>query len=112
MTDRERQMIESYLPHPRDPQLGQDEYYVLDTAGRVQHVRLSDIFPGRPGEDAEYGVRRVSDGMRIDAGPGDPFRGFAMFDLYDNRQDCKDRTHGCFNNWEYLRELQKKGEGT
>ena len=71
-------MIESYLPHPRDPELGQDEYFVLDTAGRVQHVRLTDIFPGRPGEDAEYGVRRVSDGMRIDSGYGDPFRGFAM----------------------------------
>lgn len=62
MTDRERQMIESYLPHPRDPQLGQDEYYVLDAAGRVQHVRLTDIFPGRPGHhetdvtDTERGI--------------------------------------------------------
>ncbi|MCI6698423.1 MAG: hypothetical protein MR488_04575 [Lachnospiraceae bacterium] len=108
MTDRERQVIESYLPHPRDPQLGQDEYYVLDAAGRVQHVRLTDIFPGRPGQETEYGVRRVSDGMRIDPGLGDPFRGFEMFDLYDNRQDCRDRTHGCFSNWEHLRLLQKE----
>lgn len=106
MTDRELQMIETYLPHPRDPELDQDEYYVLDTAGRVQHVRLTDIYPGRPGEEAEYGVRRVSDNMRI--GIGIPFRGFPMFDLYDNRQDCKDRTHGCYSNWEHLRLLQRE----
>lgn len=101
-------MIEAYLPHPRDPDLGQDEYYVLDTAGRVQRVRLTDIFPGRIGHETEYGVRRVSDGKRIDAGLGNPFEGFSMFELYDNKQDCRDRTHCCYSNWEHLRLLQKE----
>ena len=106
MTDREKLMIETYLPHPKDPALGWDEYYVQDTAGRVQHVRLTDVFPGKPGQEIEYGVRRVSDNRYIDCGLGD-FRGFTMADLYDNKQDCKDRTHGGYSFWEHLRHVQK-----
>lgn len=31
MTDRERQMIAEYLPHPPDPELQDGEYYYLQS---------------------------------------------------------------------------------
>ena len=108
MTDREKQMIDAYLPHPRDPELDVDEYYVQDTAGRIQKVSVTDIFPDIVHDTTTYGVRRASDGKVIDAGYGDPFIGFSMGCMYDNKQDCRDRTHGVFDGWERLRELQQK----
>lgn len=30
---------------------------------------------------------------------------FAMSDLYDNKQDCKDETHLGYSYWEHLREI-------
>lgn len=36
ITDKQRQMIAGYLPHPRDPELDFDQYYVKDTSDRVR----------------------------------------------------------------------------
>lgn len=105
MTDRERKMIEGYLPHPRDPELGVDEYYVLDTADRVRRVYVTDLMPNK--DRMTYGVYEVSTGKRIDAGYGSPFVGFAKSQMYDNKQDCRDQTHLMFDGWEELRKLQE-----
>ncbi len=109
MTERERKMIEAYLQHPRDPELGEGEYYVLDSANRVRKVYVTDIFCSTLHAET-YGVREVSTGRRIDTGIGDRFRGFELSQMYDNKQDCRDRTHLLYNGWEELRELQKESE--
>lgn len=106
MTDKEKKLIEAYIPHPRDPELGFDEYYVRDTADRIRKVYITDIWPH---EDAEtYGVREVSTGHRIDAGWGSEWIGFYKYVLYDNKEDCKNNSHLLYNDWEHLRELQQK----
>ena len=109
MTDRERQMIEAYLPNPPDPTLEQGEYYFCQsTAGgeRVIRVFALDILPLKNG--TEYGIyqKRGSRLVRIDV--GDPGRGVTMANLYDNYQDCKDGTHYMNDRWEQLRELQRR----
>ena len=108
MTDRERQLIEAYLPHPRDPELRDGEYYVKDSAFRVHKVEIRTIFPGDIDGAAEYDCYEVSTGNRIDPGWGSPWRGFRKCYLYDNRQDCKDWTHEMYDGWEHLRVLQQK----
>ena len=105
MTEREKQLIEYYLPNPRDPELKKNEYYVRDGAGRVRRVNIRDIWPHIDGAQ-EYGVYEVGTGRRIDAGYGDPFRGFRMGELYDNREDCRNHEHDMCDEWERLREIQ------
>lgn len=106
MTDRQKQMIDAYLPSPPDPTLDFDEYYVLDKAGRVRKVRMRDIL--LHGDDTTYGVVEVSTGRRIDAGWDSEYIGFRMSALYDNKQDCRDQTHMMYDGWEYLRRLQRE----
>lgn len=106
MTDRQKQMIEAYLPSPPDPELGFNEYYVLDKADRVRKVRIRDILPN--GDHVTYGVAEVSTNRRIDAGWDSEFIGFRMCALYDNKQDCRDQTHMMYDSWEYLRQLQRE----
>lgn len=113
MTDRLREQIEYYLPHDPDPTLRDSEYYYLQyTNGvtgnpRVIRVFALDILPHKDG--IEYGIYQERGGrlFRVDAGWGDPFRGAPIGDLYDNKQDCKDQTHGAVN-WPELRKAQKK----
>ena len=110
MTDRERQMIEYYIPHPRDPELEDGEYYYLQytsSGERVIKVVPLDVLPYDDG--TEYGIyqKRGTQYRRIDAGYDDPLRGVRMHDLYDNRQDCRDQTHMSWDHWEELRRLQK-----
>ena len=106
MTDRQKQMIETYLPSPPDPELGFNEYYVLDKADRVRKVHMREILPN--GDDTTYGVYEVSSGRRIDAGWDSEFIGFRMSALYDNKQDCRDQTHMMYDGWENLRRLQEE----
>lgn len=114
MDERTRTQIEWYLPHDPDPALDAEEYYYLQwTAGatgepRVIRVFALDIFPRK--NSVEYGIyqRRGNQLFRIDAGYGDSFRGVTMGDLYDNKQDCKDQTHGGVYWWPELREAQRK----
>lgn len=112
MTDREKQMIEAYLPNPPDPTLGDQEFYFKHiTSGGVRIIRVFalDVLPHREG--TEYGLyQEHGTNLRwIDSfGLGDPSRGARRHDLYDNKQDCKDDTHMMYDDWEYLREVQKK----
>ena len=105
MTDRQKQLIAAYLPNPRDPELNEGEYYVLDTNDRVRKVEIRRILPRD--ERITYGVYEVSSGRRIDAGYGSEFYGFRKSQLYDNREDCKEQSHLMFDEWERLREVQE-----
>lgn len=107
MTDREREMIEFYIPSPRDETLGKDEYYVKDTADRIRKVYLRDFFPH--GEYIEHGVYEVGTDRRIYADyDKNPYRGFRMCFLYDNKEDCRDNTHSWYDGWEELRRIQRE----
>ena len=106
MTDREKQLIAAYLPHPRDPELGFNEYYVRDTADRIRKVEIREINPCD--DELSYVVYEVSSNRRIDAGYGSPWIGFRKHALYDNKEDCKTQAHLLYNGWEELRELQEK----
>lgn len=106
MTDRERQLIEAYLPNPPDPELGFMDYYVRDTADRVRKVHVSDFFPHE--ETMEYDVYEISTGKRIDSGWADRWRGFHRGQLYDNREDCRNHEHDWYDGWEELRRIQRK----
>ena len=105
MTDREKQLIEAYIPSPRDTTLGDFEYYAQDTSGRIQKVEITDILPTANGETL-YGVVQANSRRRV-KGWRD-YDAFSMSDLYDNKQDCKDDTHLGYNYWERLREIQRK----
>ena len=111
--ERTRQMIAAYIPNPRDPDLGPEEYYYRQSTARgeqVIKVRITNIFPGQPGQPMEYGISQIrSDGPRwVDVGWGSPFRGAYLSQLYDNKQDCRDQTHQWVEDWERLREIQAK----
>ena len=110
LSEREEKMIAAYLPHPRDPELGEGEYYVLDSANRVRRVYVTEILPDK--ENMTFGVRESATGKRIDAGYGSPFIGFRMAQMYDNKQDCRDCTHLLYDNWEKLRKRQKEESNT
>lgn len=114
MTDRERQMIEAYLPNPRDPELEIFEFYVLDMRDRPVKVRAVNI-----GYDKhEQEIRQVfTDKGRLVHGQyevdSELFGGgwYHPGALYDNKKDCKDCTHSMYDHWEALRALQmKEGE--
>ena len=100
MSTRE-QMIEAYLPNPRDPELSEDEYYVRDRADRVRKVTIVNILPW---DDAtEYEVMEVSTWREVRSWRDGDFRGFRMGEMYDNRKDCKNMTHDHYDGWESLR---------
>lgn len=109
--ERTRQMIEMYLPNPPDPDLEPGEYYWLQegmNGSRVIKVYALDIFPMKDG--TEYGLYTKRGGrlVRVDTGYGNPFRGARMHDLYDNKIDCRNYQHNTCDEWEHLREIQKK----
>lgn len=103
MTEREKQLIEGYIPSPRDTTLKDFEYYVKDLNGRVQKVEITDILPF--GETTLYRVvqadtrKQIKNFRKYDA--------FLMCDMYDNKTDCRDNTHIAYDNWEYLRKIQQ-----
>jgi hypothetical protein len=109
--ERTKQMIETYLPNPPDPELNDGEYYYLQSTMKgeqVIKVYPLDIFPVRDG--TEYGIYQNRGGQLrwVDVGYGEHTRGCRKHDLYDNKQDCKDSTHYWDDNWERLREIQRK----
>ena len=105
MTDRQRELIRAYLPSPRDPELGDDEYYVKDTAGRIHRVYIRNIYPR--GDRNTYDCFEVNTDRRIDAGYGSEWVGFYKRNMYDNKQDCRDDAHYMCDDWEHLRTIQE-----
>lgn len=106
MTEREKQCIEVYIPSPRDPSLGDFEYFAKDVNDRIQRVEVTDIFPH--GEENYYGVVQTNTRKRVKSWRD--YGTFAMSDFYDNKEDCKNDTHPLCNYWEKLREIQQAEE--
>ena len=110
MDERTKLMIETYLPNPPDETLEDGEFYFLQETmrgPRVIRVYPLDIMPMR--DHTEYGIyqKRGANLVWVDGrGDGDHYRGVSRHDLYDNRQDCKDRTHNTCDDWEDLRRIQ------
>lgn len=105
LTEREKQLIDAYIPSPPDPSLEDGEYYILDDYDRVQKVYINQINPGHLNEGTVYGVRYSATGNRFG---GDDYGRTTMSRLYDNRDDCKAQTHIAADNWEYLRKKQQE----
>lgn len=110
MTDRERQLIEAYLPHPRDPELDELDYYVEDARGRAVTVHIERIAYSRD-DRTIYQVRTESGRLVHGCWESEPdLMGggwYAKAHLYDNREDCLHCEHSMYDNWEALRDLQR-----
>lgn len=105
MDDRTRRMIEAYIPNPRDPELGFDEFYCRNSADKVCKVYVSSIFPYK--EYIIYGLRYAESKKHFTGDYGTaPFDGMMRGKLYDNKQDCRDMTHDVIDDWERLRQIQ------
>lgn len=111
MTDRQRQMIEAYIPREPDPTLDFAEYYMTDAADRVIRVLASSI--AYTSDDRE--IREViAIGKRphpVYGGRGEYGRNpgwYYVRALYDNKQDCREDTHWMYDDWERLRYLQQE----
>ena len=106
--ERARKMIDSYLPNPPDPELENNQYY-FEQSGRIIKVFPLDILPHD--HETKYGLyQRVGCHMQWvnSRGDGDRYRGVEFGYLYDNKTDCRNHEHDWFNNWEDLREIQRK----
>lgn len=103
MTERTKQLIEAYIPSPRDPELDDFEYFVEDVFGRIQKGYIRDIIPDMESEGLLYllynGRGKIT-GFR-------KHNSFAKSDMYDNREDCRNHTHLSYDYWEALREEEK-----
>lgn len=111
MTDRERTMIQEYLPNPPDPTLGFEEFYYRQSTMKgeqVIKVQVREVLPAEEG--LEYGIFQIyGNGLRwVDTGWGSRYRGCHRSELYDNKEDCRNQTHLWCENWEHLRELQRQ----
>lgn len=108
MTDRERNLINTYLPSPPDAELGFMDFYMRDSADRVIRVHAAEIAVGEEGE-----FRRVwrKNGSGVFNASGEVSRmpgWYYVWALYDNKQDCRDNSHCLYNGWEHLRRLQQE----
>lgn len=108
MTEREKELIATYIPSQRDKSLGDFEYYVEDLSGRIQRVEITNILPSLD-DDNETVYLVVQSTTRKRVKGWQKYDGFTKSYLYDNKQDCKENTHNCYSNWERLREIQEKG---
>lgn len=113
MTEKEKQMIEAYLPGEPDPELREGEYYYLQSTmggDRVIRVFPLDILPHKDG--TEYGIYQEKGGklVWVDVGWGDRNRGVRFGYLYDNKDDCRNNTHYFLDEWETLRKAQREAE--
>lgn len=112
MTDRQRQLIEGYLPTPPDPELEPYfDYYVEDMRGRAVKVHIQNI--GFNSENKSiYQVR--TEAGRLVHGPwecdSELFGGgwYTKANLYDNKEDCIHSEHSMYDDWEVLRGIQRK----
>lgn len=109
MTDRQRQMIEGYIPGEPDPTLEWGEYYMLDSADRVIRVRATDISWSNDGQEIRRPIRPNGTGVFNAPGGVTGMDGWVFMSfLYDNKEDCKHNTHAWYHDWEDLRLLQQK----
>lgn len=107
MTEKQRQMIKTYIPSPRDSTLQDFEYYTLDVNDRVVKGRLIGIGVGKQGE-ATYLLRNGRG--HVYSWASDELGFVRMSQLYDNKQDCKNNTHFAYDDWEELRALEQENK--
>ena len=114
MTERQKQMIENYLPNDPDPELESGEYYCRSAnSDRIYRVRVTNIFPYLRDDIMIYGLVHSSTGKHFQGSYGtDPFDGVPFGYLYDNKEDCRNYTHDLIDYWEDLRELQRNEKPT
>lgn len=103
--EQTRKKIEAYIPSPRDESLKFGDYYVNQN-GRVRLGHVRGMFMADDGEDL---LELVDDRGRRIIGPWE-FDSFRRTELYDNREDCRNQTHGAFYDWEALRAVQEGEE--
>ena len=65
MTEREKELIEAYIPSPRDTALGDFQYYAQDLSGRIQKVEITDICPRANGETVYYFELFANNGEKL-----------------------------------------------
>lgn len=107
MTERQKQLIEAYIPSPRDESLDPFEYYIQDDYGRIHKVYIKDIAPHIEDDSTRYGLRYSATGNRCNL-PWGEYGMARKSDLYDNKEDGRNHTHYMCDFWEELRELQKE----
>ena len=99
MTKEERKAV--ILPHDRDPELGFDEYYVEDAYGKIQKGWVTSIAPCD--QDTMYRVVNGRGVINSGYGMGYTEGWFYKGMMYDNKEDCRNRTHTWHHYWEDLR---------
>lgn len=100
--EKTRKQIEAYIPSLRDKSLGVNEYYVNQN-GRVKRGRVRELFETDDGDDL---LGLVDDRGRQIHGLWE-FDSFRRCELYDNEPDCRNQTHGAYDDWERLRKIQE-----
>lgn len=105
MTEKEKELIEDYIPNKRDESLEEDEYYVLTANDTVQKGIVRDIAFNARGEDI---FRLWNSRGVVHSWASDNMGYVTKRHMYDNKQDCKDNTHFAYDDWEKLREIQKQ----
>ena len=110
MTERQKKMIETYIPSQPGPDLEFGEFYMADSADRVIRVRVVSVSYSIE----DYEIRRVVTVGRTQRGVYNARGEYGRIPgwyypraLYDNKQDCRNDTHYMYDEWEALRKIQK-----
>lgn len=105
MTEKEKELIEYYIPNPRDESLEDDEYYVLTENETIRKGAVRELAINGNGEK----TFRLWNGRGIvHCWARDNMGYVTKRHMYDNKQDCKDQTHFSYDDWEDLREIQQR----
>lgn len=86
--------------------LGFNEYYINQN-GRVKRGHVCELFETDDGDDL---LGLVDDRGRQIHGLWE-FDSFRRCELYDNETDCRNQTHGAYDDWERLRRIQEGENG-
>ena len=103
LTEREQELIETYIPHERDKNLDEDEYYVLTANNTIQKGVVRDLAFNARGDDL---YRLWNKRGIVHCWASDNMGYVTKRHMYDNKQDCEDQTHFAYDDWEKLRELK------
>ena len=82
------------------------DYYVNQN-GRVKRGHVCELFETDDGDDL---IGLVDDRGRQIHGLWE-FDSFRRCELYDNETDCRNQTHGAYDDWERLRKIQEDENG-
>lgn len=99
-----RKKIEAYIPSPRDLSLRPWCDYYVNQNGRVRLGHVRDTYMNDDGDDL---IGLVDDRGRQIHGLWE-FDSFRRSELYDNEIDCRNQTHGAYDDWETLRMTQEE----